>query len=925
MDIAEEYLCLDEAYARYLGGLRWAPGCDAIDLADGSTYAFSFQIGSFLEGYLAGGSLIHFGFVLHLIGVLRRQDPDSLRGPRQLVRHAFQVAGRSHRNAGIFFATLCRDVPPVPGPPVGADLLWRLQYPPHEPPALDPRHSRAGVAPPRTAGWFEDLIRRALEAYSFDDLLHWFRHGKGPIKDVQPLARAVTARPPALAGVLAELAHNPRLAGALPYVGRFVSALTLPRRRLDLHELPTGGYDDITTRGDLARVIPVQLALDTDEFVRRYARGELLFFRREEPHARTRDELVVLLDQGVRTWGTTRLLLAAAALALGRYAERRRLMLRVAATSGPATLDPLMAEAGALEALVEASDLSPHPGLALERVLEEAAGNACDVVLLTHPRNLAEQDVAAAARRTPRGARLFALTVTAEGEAELSELRRGAPVSLSRFRAAAESIDPPFSPKSPRVTGDWGADVEAVPFPFRFGVASQHGKMRIAFDRSGAWLLMAATNGMLHAVRTDGSGTEIWPRPVRGGSVMNPVEAVVGVAGGFVVAGTLNGRRMAAHYDVATRTCRLHDPGISEPAGKSAWWWYDRIAHALVAEIRGRLWSVDLTTGHTESAKGFGPGLVPERVSPPQFRPLRSPGSTDAGSVSGFRTVECASATPPTEPGDFPWPAVMFDGSTGTLAVGGVAGWGTFTPQSDGRSALAGCSLEDADCQGGTLAVVFVDPRRASSSRVLRLFRAPEGVPDGEYPMRGEAFALSYDGRLLGLQVARNRVEVRDAALRGPALCATPVGRFHPTIDVMLTDDGIRIQNGVCRHVVRWGDGRLACEIVTSPQRSPGSGTPVTSTKLPEWLTDKKRFVKCAYGLLTAVVDVFGQVSLFDCDRNLVCMLFTFRNRLAAWTRDGTRFGSAALHGGEPTPGAAEKVGAALRAACMRSLVRDLI
>jgi hypothetical protein len=373
-------------------------------MADGSTYAFSFQIASFLEGYLTGAPLIHFGYVLHLLGILRRRDADA-DGRRRQVRQAFQAAGRSHRNAGAFFATLCGEVPPVPGPPLGTDLLWRLQYPPNQPPALDPRHSRAGAAPPRPPAWFDEHIYAALEPYSPEDLLHWFRHGSGPVKNAEPLARAVTARPPSLSGVLAELARNPRLAGALPYVGRFVSALTLPRRKLDRHELPTGGYDDITTRGDLAQVIPAQLALERDEFVRRFAGNELLFFRREEPHARTRDELVVLLDQGVRTWGTTRLMLAAAALALGRYAERRRLTLRFAATSGTATLDPLTAEPAALGALLEASDLSPHPGAALERVLEETTSSPCDVVLLTHPRNLAEPDVSAAARKTARGMR----------------------------------------------------------------------------------------------------------------------------------------------------------------------------------------------------------------------------------------------------------------------------------------------------------------------------------------------------------------------------------------------------------------------------------------------------------------------------------------------------------------------------------------
>ena len=55
--------------------------------------------------------------------------------------------------------------------------------------------------------------------------------------------------------------------------------------------------------------------------------------------------------------------------------------------------------------MLEASDLTPHPGPTLGRVLDADAGKGPaggalrDVVLLTHPRSLAEPEVVAAARR----------------------------------------------------------------------------------------------------------------------------------------------------------------------------------------------------------------------------------------------------------------------------------------------------------------------------------------------------------------------------------------------------------------------------------------------------------------------------------------------------------------------------------------------
>jgi hypothetical protein len=290
---------------------------------------------------------------------------------------------------------------------------------------------RGAEVPPLEPADFEARVIGALDGLLDDILGHWLRHGRGPVGAAGEAAARLV--PTGLSATLADLERRPRLAGTAPLIAPLAGALALPPRRLAHTEQPTGGYADVATRGLPEQILPVQFALDPEEFLRRFAEHELLYFHREEPHAPTAEELVVVVDQGVRTWGDVRLVLAAAALALGRQAARRDLPLLVAATSTDGAIITAE-EAGreALGGLLEMSDLSPHPGRALERVLDAPAELLRDVVLLTHPRSLADPEVVAAARRAERGTRLFAVAVDSDGRVELSELRQGVPVTLGR-------------------------------------------------------------------------------------------------------------------------------------------------------------------------------------------------------------------------------------------------------------------------------------------------------------------------------------------------------------------------------------------------------------------------------------------------------------------------------------------------------------
>jgi hypothetical protein len=913
---AAAYLAIPRDYCGDLGGgLRWSAAGDVIEFADGTTFAYAAEVVSFLEGFGSQRLLAPFGCVLRLLYLLRPRPETTPASPAfALLRSAFRQARRDHRNAGVFAAQLCRDLPPAPDPPA-TDDLWRWLLV-SQSTGIEEKEAPEGEGPPLSPPAFDSRVQRALEGYDLAEMLYWLRHGCGPVRQAEPLAQAVVdLRPPTLAGRLADASRRQRLSGAVPFVGQLVSALTLPPRRLAPPELPLGGYADVTTRGPLGQVLPSQLAYDDLEFARRLAQGELLFFRREDPHVRTREDLVVLLDQGVRTWGVVRLLLTAAVFALGRLAERRGLPFLVATTGGRGKLhDPLTEAPENLGALLEVSDLSAHPGLALEHVLEEETAGGRDVVLLTHPRNLAEEDVTAAARRAGRGTRLFAVAVDDHGEVQFAQMRHGAPVPLGTFRIDLEQ--PPPTPAARPAGGVWRGDVEPVPYPFQIGFSSAgQPSLRFAFDQAGEWLLTATNGGHLHATRTDGSRTEVLPRGMVEGKVVGSVECVLGVAGGFVIT-THHPTVAALHYDFATRICKYHlFPTAVSPTtrpDKPVAWHYLRWAHTLLLEQAGQAHCLHLSTGSRE-LPAVARALCSEK-------PLL--GARQASAIRRLPLQDCPMTLPD---GGWFWPRVVFLSDTGSLTLFGLhPDWEAFIPLADGQPLLRGAELLAADCKGRTLAARFRTPQ---GNAILRLFRGPAGTPLAEFRQNWGAFALSSDGRLLARLVRSSEVEVRDVVAGGPPVCVPPRGRFHHDAVVALGDYWLSIQVHQTVHLVSWDTGRLAFRLARdkSEWRPPPAGKMPADAEVarPQWLLSEManqagRFRAVALRYLNAVVDRFGQVALFEKDKTLVCMVFAFRQRIAAWMPDGTCCGEPELLGRQPTLGAAERIGKALHDACER-------
>ncbi len=785
MDKVDEYLCIPAAYGRALGGLRWSADGDVITYEDGSTFAFRGEIVSFLEGFAQRRPLPNFGLVLHLLDLLRRPRPDPA-DPLNRLHRSFGIGARICRNAAVFCAVLCREIPSAPEPPSSQEIWRRVILPSFSTaPELLP-HRHQGEEPPLTPKAFTEHVREALTGYDDKEVLHWFWHGRGLLKDSP--ARLVEAldvernrsrdQPRSLREVLTELAQQERLAPAIPFVAQMVSALSLPPRRMGAPELPLGGYADVGTRGQPEQILPGQFALDELEFVRRYAERELLYYRREEPQVQTREELALLLDQGVRTWGSVRLVLTAALLAFGQLAQRRGLPLLIGSTSGDGVLhDPLKLASEQLAGLVQASDLTANPALALERALQEEPGRPRDVVLLTHPFNLDEADLAAAARRLRPDCRLFALTVDNHGQVQLSELRSGVPLVRSRFQVDLEprserSSEAPRPPRPKRMDPrSWQGDVEPIGYPFRFGVENDpKGQVLFAFDHSGEWLLTATAQGMLHAWRTDGSHSEVWPRGMIGGEVVRDVQAVLGVVGGFVVAGVLGGNLVAVHYDLRERRCRarvlLAKTEIRSTATSDVVrWMYDRELHCVVLHETAprQAWDLAGEPGLTRAdQKGRAFEAVRKALRYPQQPPY----------------LEVTSSAP--EALDHGW--VELDERTGRIDVFvPELGRRQFTPEEDGHPALSGWQAIRAQFAGSTLVLAVVPVGNPRANVRLHLYRLPDGVYLGEYtqPCDHWAHVLSDDGRLLARQINPMQVQACTVGERVGAPWTTAQGGFH--------------------------------------------------------------------------------------------------------------------------------------------------
>lgn len=946
---AEGYLAISASYGGSLGGLVWSGSLDAIERWNGTTFVFADEIRAVLEGVFARPPVPPFEFVLALLRVMR-DGPDAVSVEFDRLWRAYTLAKGATgllRNAGRLIAELCRAVPPAADPPAWQDVAAAIG----RRAATDHWVIREEPTLPRPE--FERAVEGHVARYDDEALLHWLTHGCRPSGAGGRLAEPVESLPVRVARLLALARCRPRLVGAATLVPALEGAITLPPRRRSHEAVPQGGYSDVTTRGEPERLLPGQFALDRDEFVRRYAERELLFFQREEPHTAPKPERVIVLDQGVRAWGGVRLALAAAALVLMKYDSKRTGRVRLAATSAAATCDLLEADPDAVASLLEASDLTPHCGPCLRAVLaDRAADGPRDVVLLTHPRTLREPPVLAAVNGRQAADRLFALTVGDRGEAALHDWTEGGPVPVRSFRVdlgLAEAAGVGREARAePQFGVDWAGDVEPVGFPFRPGLMGD--PLHLGFDAAGEWLVVVGRDGVLHGLAVGDSPPEVLPRACQNGSVLKQVDAVLGVLGGVVVCGRMRsppGETLLCPIAAGVSTTAVAPgapvidssapPGDGPPVPPTSDVFvaahYDRRArkvavHVLGPASNGARWSafpeLHCVAVTDASAPGHPTGCAVDLATQDRYPCTATLKASSRAMTAWGRAFSPGGESPVSLPVRTRWSKPEGEGHRPYLELAGNAvqpkgterPWEPFEPTRDGKPLLGGASVRQTQLAGDVLAMAV---KRTGGRNLLLIERTRNGIlANLELPSAHSPIALSRDGRMVAYVRAFRTVVVAEAVDAGVRRAeARPAALHNSGLVVRFLYAScfrLSVSIGGFTHVFSLCDGELCHKLEhdeTAQQRKAATGP----FHHPPTAYDPARFpareIAHAWGW-RAVPDRLGQVLLYKNDDRLVASFLVRRERAAAWAPGDVFWGDPVLIGGPPAPNAAREIGAAI-------------
>lgn len=363
----------------------WSVDASAIEWRDGGTLLLRAELQQFVEHRMLGGrGLPPLTAIVFLFALLRDRsravalvpgvELPSTDGVWERVRQ--QPALRRHLVDCALFAGPCNE----------GEFAARVAegFASELPAACFAPRDVEGFSPAKVAVWLQ-LGLRSLTAERLELL------ARTGVEELPAAAAFELPLPVSGTSLLQQLTADPELRDLAAAARQVQAALRLPRARLRRDEAVAGGFAGVTNRGPLDRLLPSELANDDDVLAVRIATNEALYTLRDVPMAQQRRRRRVLLDAGIRMWGTPRLLGVAVALAI-----------RASAPAGT-EVEILRADGGNLRP----ADLGSREGLVqqlawLECALDARAAvppflAACDsggvvdeAVVVTHPAAVAD-------------------------------------------------------------------------------------------------------------------------------------------------------------------------------------------------------------------------------------------------------------------------------------------------------------------------------------------------------------------------------------------------------------------------------------------------------------------------------------------------------------------------------------------------------
>lgn len=227
------------------------------------------------------------------------------------------------------------------------------------------------------------------------------RRRTGIDQEVEPLEAPelpLPAHESALA-LIDELERHDQHAPLGKLARQLLPAVRPPRGLGHPRDLPLGGLNDITNRGQLDRLLISELAQDDLTLAVRIANNEALYLRREESHVRPLRQRHVLVDVGLHQWGVPRLISAAAALALCAAGDNRVELSCWCATHDDAQpISPFTSEG--FEDLLARLEVNLSPAAAVDRLADDVADQAAaELVVVLSRSTVRDADLHRALRR----------------------------------------------------------------------------------------------------------------------------------------------------------------------------------------------------------------------------------------------------------------------------------------------------------------------------------------------------------------------------------------------------------------------------------------------------------------------------------------------------------------------------------------------